>query len=59
MRISFPAVLLRLVNGQLQADVDVLSEFKYEPSVKATDIGVLIKDGTHLSAGSLSPGPTC
>jgi osmotically-inducible protein OsmY len=25
---------------------DVLSELKYEPSVKATDIGVLVKDGT-------------
>jgi osmotically-inducible protein OsmY len=25
---------------------DVLSELKYEPSVKVTDIGVLVKDGT-------------
>ena len=29
---------------QLQADV--LAELKYEPSVKVTDIGVLVKDGT-------------
>jgi len=26
--------------------IDVLSELKYEPSVKVTDIGVLVKDGT-------------
>ena len=25
---------------------DVLAELKYEPSVKVTDIGVLVKDGT-------------
>jgi osmotically-inducible protein OsmY len=25
---------------------DVLSELEYEPSVKVTDIGVLVKDGT-------------
>ena len=25
---------------------DVLLELKYEPSVKATDIGVIVKDGT-------------
>jgi BON domain len=26
--------------------IDVLAELKYEPSVKVTDIGVLVKDGT-------------
>ena len=25
---------------------DVLSELKYEPSIKVTDIGVLVKNGT-------------
>ena len=25
---------------------DVLSELKYDPSLKVTDIGVLVKDGT-------------
>ena len=31
---------------------DVLSEFKYEPSVKITDIGVLVKNGTVTLNGS-------
>ena len=30
---------------------DVLEELKYEPSVKVTDIGVLVKDGTVTLAG--------
>jgi osmotically-inducible protein OsmY len=31
---------------------DVLAELKYEPSVKVTDIGVLVKDGTVTLNGS-------
>ena len=31
---------------------DVLCEFKYEPSVKTTDIGVLVKDGTVTLNGN-------
>jgi osmotically-inducible protein OsmY len=30
---------------------DVLCELKYEPSVKATDIGVLVKDGVVTLTG--------
>jgi osmotically-inducible protein OsmY len=30
---------------------DVLSELKYEPSIKVTDIGVLVKDGTVTLTG--------
>jgi osmotically-inducible protein OsmY len=30
----------------LEIENDVLSELTYEPSVKVTDIGVLVKDGT-------------
>ncbi len=33
---------------------DILSELKYEPSVKATDIGVLVKDGTVTLNGFAS-----
>ena len=29
-----------------QLKTDILSELEFEPSVKATDIGVLVKDGT-------------
>lgn len=40
------------------SDVDiknsVLSEIKFEPSVKTTDIGVLVKDGTVTLTGSVS-----
>jgi osmotically-inducible protein OsmY len=32
---------------------DVLSELKYEPSVKATDIGVLVKEGTVTLNGEV------
>jgi osmotically-inducible protein OsmY len=35
---------------------DVLSELKYAPSVKATDIGVLVKDGTVTLNGDV---PSC
>ena len=30
----------------LQLKTDVLSELEYEPYVKVSDIGVLVKDGT-------------
>lgn len=30
----------------VQLKKDVLSEFEYDPSIKASDIGVLVKDGT-------------
>ncbi len=30
----------------IELKTDVLSELKYEPSIKVTDIGVLVKDGT-------------
>lgn len=33
---------------------DVLSELKYEPSVKATDIGVVVKDGTVTLNGDVA-----
>jgi VCBS repeat-containing protein len=33
---------------------DVLSELKYEPSIKVTDIGVLVKDGTVTLNGSVT-----
>jgi VCBS repeat-containing protein len=33
---------------------DVLSEIKYEPSLKVTDIGVLVKDGTVTLNGSVT-----
>jgi len=32
----------------------VLSELKYEPSVKATDIGVVVKDGTVTLDGDVA-----
>jgi len=32
---------------------DVLSELKYEPSVKATDIGVVVKEGTVTLSGEV------
>jgi osmotically-inducible protein OsmY len=32
---------------------DVLSELKYEPSVKATDVGVLVKDGAVTLNGNV------
>jgi osmotically-inducible protein OsmY len=35
-----------LVKTDTQLKTDVLSELKYEPTVKVTDIGVLVKDGT-------------
>jgi osmotically-inducible protein OsmY len=36
------------ITGKTDSEIkdDVLSELKYEPSVKVTDIGVLVKDGT-------------
>ena len=33
---------------------DVLSELKYEPRVKVSDIGVLVKDGTVTLNGFVS-----
>jgi VCBS repeat-containing protein len=33
---------------------DVLSELKYEPNIKVTDIGVLVKDGTVTLNGSVT-----
>ena len=33
---------------------DVLAELHYEPSVKATDIGVLVKDGTVTLNGNVT-----
>jgi osmotically-inducible protein OsmY len=35
---------------------DVLAELKYEPSVKVTDIGVLVKDGTVTLNGNANAG---
>ena len=44
-------------NGMEKSDsdikADVLSELEYEPSVKATDIGVLVKDGTVTLEGEV------
>jgi osmotically-inducible protein OsmY len=35
-----------IVKTDVELKTDVLSELNYEPSVKVTDIGVLVKDGT-------------
>lgn len=37
-----------------QLKTDVLSELKYDPSIKYTDIGVVVKDGTVTLNGSTS-----
>jgi osmotically-inducible protein OsmY len=37
-----------------QLKTDILSELKYDPSIKYTDIGVLVKDGTVTLNGSTS-----
>jgi osmotically-inducible protein OsmY len=39
---------MNTISGKSDAELkdDVLAELKYEPSVKVTDIGVLVKDGT-------------
>jgi osmotically-inducible protein OsmY len=45
-----------MINISAQTDLeikkDVLSELTYEPSIKVTDIGVLVKDGTVTLNGS-------
>lgn len=43
-------ITLKKTDAELKSDV--LSELKYEPSVKVTDIGVLVKDGTVTLNGS-------
>ncbi len=43
-----------------ELQTDVLAELKYEPSVKVTDIGVLVKDGTvTLNGYATSYGEKC
>jgi osmotically-inducible protein OsmY len=37
-----------------QLKTDILSELKYDPSIKYTDIGVVVKDGTVTLNGSTS-----
>ena len=39
---------MKTIDAKSDAEIktDVLAELKYEPSVKVTDIGVLVKDGT-------------
>jgi osmotically-inducible protein OsmY len=38
--------LLSVLKTDTDLKTDVLAELKYEPSIKVTDIGVLVKDGT-------------
>ena len=42
------------VKSDLQIKTDVLSELKYEPAVKVTDIGVLVKDGVVTLTGAIA-----
>ena len=47
---------MHTIMEKTDADIktDVLSELKYEPSVKATDIGVLVKDGSVTLNGNVA-----
>ncbi len=44
-------MLNTLDKTDLELKNDVLSELKYEPSIKVTDIGVLVKDGIVTLTG--------
>jgi osmotically-inducible protein OsmY len=46
---------MKNIGNKSDADIktDVLSELNYEPSVKATEIGVLVKDGTVTLNGEV------
>jgi osmotically-inducible protein OsmY len=48
------AVKTDTVKTDSQLKTDILAELKYEPSVKATDIGVLVKNGTLTLNGFVS-----
>jgi osmotically-inducible protein OsmY len=45
---------MKTIDAKSDAEIktDVLAELKYEPSVKVTDIGVLVKDGTVTLNGN-------
>lgn len=43
---------INIEKSDRELKTDVLSELKYEPSVRVTDIGVLVKDGTVTLNGS-------
>ena len=49
-----PAKAVVKTRSDDQIKTDVLSELAYEPSVKVTDIGVLVKDGVVTLVGSTS-----
>jgi osmotically-inducible protein OsmY len=42
-----------LGKSDMDIKTDVLSELKYEPTVKETDIGVLVKEGTVTLNGQV------
>ena len=41
------------MNGDRQLQLDVLDELRWEPGVKATDIGVTVKDGVVMLEGTV------
>ncbi len=51
---SSPAKAVAKTRSDDQIKTDVLSELAYEPSVKVTDIGVIVKDGVVTLVGSTS-----
>ena len=52
MTTSSQAQSVKKVKTDAQIKTDVLSELKFEPAVKVTDIGVLVKDGVVTLNGS-------